>query len=145
SKAAPQVVDALTDAYVQGRERLETFQAWADRLGKRGLRSLLEPFMTIPDYANDQTFYTDWSDARLYSLGDLGVGECAGEVVSLFGIEVVKAESEAFEAQVALEEHDLDAAEDHAYRAMLSAARALVRNEYIDVSERPDEIVAEWK
>ena len=33
--------------------------------------------------------------------GDLGVGECAGEVVSLFGIEVVKAESLNFEATIA--------------------------------------------
>jgi len=79
-------------------------------------------------------------------MGDLGVGECAGEVVSLFGIEIMKAESEVFEAQVALEEDgDPDLAEDHAYRAMLAAARALVRTEYIDVSEEPDDIVAEWK
>jgi len=146
SKAAPQVVDALTDAYVQGREQTETFQGWSERLGKRALRGLLEPFMAVPDYVADPSFYTDFSDARPYTMGDLGVGECAGEVVSLFGIEVMKAESEVFEAQVTLEEAgDPDAVENHAYRAMLWAARALVRTEYIDVSEDPDDIVEHWK
>ncbi len=146
SKNAPEVVDALTDAYVQGKEHAESFQAWSDRQGKRGMRSLLEPFMAAPTFDEDPDFYTDFSDARQYTMGDLGVGECAGEVVSLFGIEVVKAESEAFDAQLALEEdNDPDAAEDHAYRAMLYAARALVRTENIDVSEQPDDIVAEFK
>jgi len=66
-------------------------------------------------------------------------------VVSLFGIEVVKAESQAFDAQIALEEGDYVAAEDLAYRAMLSAARALVRTEYIDVTEDPDDVVWEFR
>ena len=145
SKAAPQVVDALTDAYVLGREGTESFQHWTERMGKRQLRNLLQPFMDIPSFAEDPSFYVDHSDARQYSMGDLGVGECAGEVVSLFGIEIVKADSEVFDAQVALDEKDPDAAEDHAYRAMLWAARSLVRTEYIDVSEQADDIVAEWK
>jgi sulfite reductase (ferredoxin) len=84
-------------------------------------------------------------DVREFTIGDLGVGECAGEVVSLFGIEVVKAESQAFDAQVALEEGDYEEAEELAYKAMLSAARALVRTEYIDVTESADDIVKEWR
>jgi len=58
---------------------------------------------------------------------------------------VVKAESQAFDAQVALEEGDAEEAEDLAWRAMLSAARALVRTEHIDVSESPDDIVKEFQ
>ncbi len=146
SKNAPKVVDALTEAYVAGREDGESFQAWTQRLGKRGMRELIEPFMDVPDFAIDNSFYVDFSDARQYSLGDLGVGECAGEVVSLFGIEVMKAEAEVFDAQVALDDDDDPAAaERHAYLAMLAAARALVRTEYIDVTEDPDDIVGEWK
>ncbi|MFQ5458609.1 MAG: hypothetical protein ACE5FC_09200, partial [Myxococcota bacterium] len=48
-------------------------------------------------------------------------------------------------AQVLLDEGDYEAAEEQAYRAMLSAARALVRTEFIDVTEDPDDIVREWK
>ena len=88
---------------------------------------------------------TGLGDAREFTIGDLGVGECAGEVVSLFGIEVVRAESQAFDAQCALDEEDFVEAEALAYRAMVSAARALVRMDYIDVTEEPSDVVAEFK
>jgi sulfite reductase (ferredoxin) len=145
SKAVPDTVEALTDAYAQGREKGERFQDWTARMGKRNVREIIKPFMKVAPYAEAPAFYVDWSDAREFTVGDLGVGECAGEVVSLFGIEVVKAESQAFDAQVALEEGDAEEAEDLAWRAMLSAARALVRTEYIDVTESPDDIVKEFQ
>jgi ferredoxin-nitrite reductase len=145
SKAIPQAVDALTDAYAHSREASESFQAWTARMGKRNVREIIKPFMGVPPYAEDPSFYSDWSDVREFTIGDLGVGECAGEVVSLFGIEVLKAESQAFDAQIALDENDSELAEDLAYRAMLSAARALVRTEYIDVTEDADDIVHEFK
>ncbi|MCH7599566.1 MAG: nitrite/sulfite reductase, partial [Myxococcales bacterium] len=96
-------------------------------------------------YAEAPEFYSDWSDVREFTIGDLGIGECAGEMVSLFGIEVVKAESQGFDAQIALEEGDFEEAEDLAYRSMISAARALVRLEFIDVTETPDDVVSEFK
>jgi len=145
SKAIPQTVAALTDAYSNGREATEGFAAWVKRMGKRNVRELIKPFMAVPTYAESPDFYADWSDVREFTIGDLGVGECAGEVVSLFGIEVVRAESEAFDAQLALDEGDYETAEELAYKAMLSAARALVRIEYIDVTEEPDDIVSEFR
>lgn len=146
SKNAPKVVDALIDAYLDGREEGETFQDWSLRLGKRALKDLVTPFMEMPTYAEDRDFYVDFGDARLFTMGDHGVGECAGEVVSLFGIEVLKAESAAFDAQLSLEEeHDIEKAERLAYAAMVAAARALVRSEFIDVTEDPQQVVDEWK
>ncbi len=145
SKAIPQTIDALTDAYAHSRQKDERFQAWIARIGKRNVRELIKPFMLVPLRADGPEYYSDWHDVREFTIGDLGVGECAGEVVSLFGIEVVKADSQAFDAQIALEEGDFETAEELAYRAMLSAARALVRTEYIDVTEAPDDIVKEWR
>lgn len=146
SKNAPKVVDALIDAYLAGREDAETFQDWSLRLGKRGLKELVAPFMEMPSYAEDRDFYIDFGDGRLFTMGDHGVGECAGEVVSLFGMEVLKAESAVFDAQLALEEEsDPQKAERLAYAAMIAAARALVRSEFIDVTEDPKQVVEEWK
>lgn len=145
SKAAPDVVEALTDAYVQRREGDESFRGFVERVGKRSMREIIKPFMKVAPYAEAPEFYSDWSDVREFTIGDLGIGECAGEMVSLFGIEVVKAESQGFDAQIALEEGDFEEAEDLAYRSMLSAARALVRLEYIDVTETPDDVVSEFK
>jgi sulfite reductase (ferredoxin) len=145
SKNAPLVVDAITETFLEERDGDETFHTWVGRLGKRGLRAIVEPFMKMPSFDEDPSYFVDHADARQYSMGDLGIGECAGEVVSLFGIEVIRGEAEVFEAQVALDEKDPDAAEAHAYKAMLLAARALVRTEFIDVTEDPDNIVEEWK
>ena len=145
SKIVPEVVDSLTERYVQERERAETFGEWVGRVGKRDIRKFLGPFMKIPAYDEDTSYYSDWGDIREFTIGDLGVGECAGEVVSLFGIEVVRAESQAFDAQCALDDGEFAAADELAYNAMLTSARALVRTEFIDVSESPDEIVTEWK
>ncbi len=145
SKAAPQVVEALADAFAQGREPGESFQGWIARLGKRNVKQIVQPFAKVAPYAEAPEFYSDWSDVREFTIGDLGVGECAGEVVSLFGIEVVKAESQAFDAQISLDEGDFGEAEDLAYRAMLSAARALVRIEFIDVTEDADDVVKQFR
>jgi sulfite reductase (ferredoxin) len=145
SKVAPQVMDTITEEFLAGREEDEQFHDWTQRLGKRGLRAIIEPFMEIPRFEEQPDFFVDHADARPFTMGDLGVGECAGEVVSLFGIEVVRAEAEVFEAQVALDESDPEGAENHAYKAMLLGARALVRTEFIDVTDEPDDIVREWK
>ncbi|MCE5288364.1 MAG: nitrite/sulfite reductase [Nocardiaceae bacterium] len=146
SKNAPKVVDALIDEYLAAREDGETFQDWSLRLGKRGLKAIVDPFSDIPVYAEAPEFYTDFADARLFTMGDHGVGECAGEVVSLFGLEVLKAESASWDAQLALEEdHDATKAEQLAYNAMVLAARALVRSEFPDVTEDAEQVVAEWK
>ena len=145
SKRIPETIDALTDAYALGREKNENFQGWIARMGKRSMREIIKPFMKVPPRDEAPEFYTDWGDARDFTIGDLGVGECAGEVVSLFGIEVVKAESQAFEAQIFLDEGEFEEAEALAYGAMLTAARSLVRIQHIDVTEDADDIVSEFK
>src|SRR5690349_21927063 len=101
--------------------------------------------MQLPSYEEDPSFYTDWADTREYTLGDIGVGECAGEVVSLFDMEIAKAESKHFDALLALDEHAYAKADDLAYRAMLSAARALVRIQDFSLPDEPNKIVEAFK
>ena len=145
SKSIPDVLEAITNRYVAERQRGERFKDWVDRLGKRQIRDILQPYMNNPDFAMQPEFFTDWGDPRLFTLDDLGVGECAGEIVSLFSMEVSKAESQNFEAQVALEEGDYARADELAYRSMLMAARALIRTKYLNVSEDADDIIREFK
>jgi sulfite reductase (ferredoxin) len=145
SKAIPQVIDTLTSRYVSGRADGECFQEFIKRLGKKELRDMIEPLMRVPDYTERPDYFTDWGDPREFTIGDMGIGECAGEVVSVFSMEISKAESENFDAQVELDEGDFAAAERMAYRAMLMAAQALVRTRFQDLSDNPDQIVAEFK
>jgi len=145
SRAIPDVIDVITDRFVNERERGERFQDYIKRMGLKQVRAMIQPLMTIPAYEEDKTYYTDWGDPREFTLGDLGTGECAGEVVSLFSIEISKAESEAFEAQVALDEGNSAEADRLAYQAMVLAARALVRTQFLDVADDPGTIVNEFK
>ena len=145
SKAIPALLDALTEKFVQERNDGEVFKDWVARLGKKEMRAFIEPFMKVPDRGDDPSYYSDWGDPREFTIGDMGIGECAGEVVSLFAIEIVKADSLAFEAQVALEENDYARADALAYKAMLTAARSLIRTGFIDITEDPDHIVSEFR
>jgi sulfite reductase (ferredoxin) len=89
--------------------------------------------------------FTDWGDSRVYSIADIGVGECAGEVVSLYSMEIARAESIHIDALIAQDEGQYEDADDKAYRSMLLAARALVRTRFLDVGDDPDNIVNEFK
>ena len=50
----------------------------------------------------------------------MGIGECAGEVISETDLELSFAESIAFDAAVALEDGDLARADERAYAAMVA-------------------------
>ena len=106
---------------------------------------MLDDLTNVPPLEEDSWYYQDWGDTRTYSIGDIGKGECAGEIVSATIIEVAAAEREVFEAQIALEEERINDAVGYSYRAIVRAARALVREEYYDIPENPDIVVKEFK
>lgn len=145
AKRVPDVLEVITNRYVAERQEEENFQQWVTRLGKREIKSLLEPFVELPTIEKTPELFSDWGDSRIYTIADIGVGECAGEVVSLFSMEISKAESTHFDALIALDEGNFEAAENGAYRAMLLAARALVRTQFLDVGDDADTIVSEFK
>jgi len=143
SKNIPQVVKRLTDSYVAGREPGESFKSYIKRTGKAQLKVLLEDLTKLP--AGDRSYFSDWGDPRTYTLGDMGDGECAGEVVSQVDFGLAAAERELFDAQLALEKGEAQKAGVGAYKAMLNAARALVLAENPDIKENPEQIVAEFR
>jgi sulfite reductase (ferredoxin) len=95
--------------------------------------------------AGDRSFFSDWGDVREYTLGDMGEGECAGEVVSAVDFGLAAAERELFEAQLALEKGEAQQAGASAYHSMLTAAKALVQAENPHVADDPDQIVSEFR
>jgi sulfite reductase (ferredoxin) len=145
SKRVPDFVASITEKYVRERGKGESFQQFVARAGKKDLKSLIDGFAKVPAYGDDRTLYSDWRDPREFTIDDMGVGECAGEVVNLIDFDLQAAEAIAFEAQLSLEQGEVQAADDAAYRAMLKAAWALVRTEFYDVSEDPAEIVSEFR
>ena len=145
SKRIPEVVDRITALFVQERQAGESFQTFVKRTGKARMRAILEDLTSVPAYTENRTYYTDWGDPREYSLGDLGVGECAGEVVSLTQFGLAASERQVFEAQVHLDNGDPARAGQTAYSAMLQAAKALIQTYNIDITDDSEHIVHEFR
>jgi sulfite reductase (ferredoxin) len=143
SKNIPKVVSRLAERYVADRKSGEIFKDFVVRTGKAQLKALLEDLTKPP--ANDRSFFSDWGDPREYTLGDMGEGECAGEVVSPLDFGLAAAERELFEAQLAHERGDAKRAGEGAYHAMATAAKALVQVEYSDIGNDPEQIVNEFR
>ena len=150
SKNIPAVVDFLIDTYLKEKEAGEKFPAFVRRVGKKDIKDRLKPLTAVPDYGIDRSFYTDWGDAREYTIGDIGIGECAGEIVTLTDFGVATAESLHFDATLLLEgdtsvNNKIQQAADKALEAMLSAAQALLKLQNIDISNDPETIVSEFR
>jgi len=76
----------------------------------------------------EPSLFQDWGDPRTYSIHDMGVGECAGEVISPLEFSLAASEQKIFEAQLALEAERMDDASTKARAAMLEAARGMIRH-----------------
>ena len=81
SKSVPLLVDRITNRWLAERKEAESFRAWVQRVGKKTIRVMVEELQAVPAYEVDPSYYADWGDPREYTIGDMGVGECAGEVV----------------------------------------------------------------
>ena len=147
SKRIPDALDRIADYYLRTREKNERFPQFVGRIGKAQIRQVLDDLtQNPPDHDAEPDFYSDWSDPRQYGIGDIGKGECAGEVVTQYEFAMTASERMMFEAQVHLEEQHAQQAGEVAYRAMIKAAKALVQLQFDDVTEEDaDEVVDEFK
>jgi sulfite reductase (ferredoxin) len=127
SKRIPEVVERLAGWYRAERQGAERFREFVQRTGKARIRTRLEDLMAIPAYEAEPELYADWGDPRVFTVSDIGVGECAGEVVSRIDFDLAAGERRAFEAQLRLDDSDAAQATRLAHAAMLDAARALLR------------------
>jgi sulfite reductase (ferredoxin) len=145
SKRIPEVVSRLTDRYAAQRRDGESFKDFVSRIGKVELKRMLEDLARPPADLSDRSLFQDWGDPREYTLSDMGVGECAGEVVSSVEFDLAAAERELFEAQVAFEGGQIEQAGKTAYRSMLRGAKALVKIEASNIGDDPAQIVSEFR
>jgi sulfite reductase (ferredoxin) len=145
SKRIPETVDRITGRYLAERQDQESFQNYVKRIGKAACKGMLEDLMQVPPHDQDASLYTDWADAREYTIGDIGIGECAGEVVNPIDFALAACEREAFEAQLALEAGDVAKASRLAYEAMLRGAQALVKQKLPVLADDPDLVAMEFR
>jgi sulfite reductase (ferredoxin) len=145
SKRIPEAVDRITKRYLDQRAPAEPFHRFVTRIGKAECKKMIDDLSDIPRHDDDPSYYRDWADGREFTTGDMGVGECAGEVVAPIDFQLTACEREAFEAQLKLEAGDVASAAKLAYESMLHAALAMVRLQYVILGGDSDGIVAEFR
>ncbi len=145
SKRIPDVVVRVTDRYVQDRLRGESFQDFIGRIGKVKVKGLLEDLTSVPSHDLDSSLYSDWGDPREFTLTDMGVGECAGEVVSQTQFALAASERELFESQFFFDDEDFGKAVQTAYLSMVHAAQGLVKIQNADVTDDEEVVLAEFR
>jgi sulfite reductase (ferredoxin) len=145
SKRIPETVDRITGRYRAERLPGETFQAFIKRIGKAECKKMIDEFTAVPTHEQDASFYSDWGDPREFNIGDIGVGECAGEVVYPIDFQLVACEREAFEAQLQLDGGNIEKAARLAYESMLHGAQALLKFKFAIAPEDPDRIVEDFR
>ena len=145
SKRIPETVALITDRFRAERGATETFQEFIKRIGKTECKKMIDEFTAVPAHEVDASFYSDWGDPREFSIGDIGVGECAGEVVFPIDFQLVACEREVFEAQLNLESGNIERAATMAYESMLHGALALLKWKFTMASEDPESIVADFR
>ena len=145
AKRVPDAIGRLSSAFAAERQGDETFQQFVSRRGKVAIREALKDLLAVPAYEVDPSYYTDWGDPREYSIGDIGVGECAGEVVPFVEFGLSASELEIFQAQELLDQGDSAVAADKAFAAMVTAAKALVRHMGHEVRDDAEDVVAAFR
>jgi len=145
SKNIPELVERISERYVMSRQKGESFQQFIKRIGKAEVRKLVDDLSRVPADGENRFYFSDWGDPREYSIDDIGVGECAGEVISSIEFDLAAAEREVFEAQLLLERGEAQSAGQTAYTSMLRAAKALVKTEHWDIRDEAEDIVLEFR
>lgn len=145
SKRVPEVVTRLTRAYSAQRLPDETFQTWIRRVGRKEVKALVADLTEVPAFDVDPSQYSDWGDPRVYTTGDQGVGECAGEVVSPLQFALAASELKVFEAQVLLDEGKRVEAAARARNAMMQAAFWLAREHEPSLQEAEGGVLAAFR
>jgi sulfite reductase (ferredoxin) len=77
AKYVPDAVEKLIDAYVGGRNDGERFAGWYERTGTPAVQELLAEYKQAPEFNQDPMAYVDWGQSKLFTLDDMGEGECA--------------------------------------------------------------------
>ena len=145
SKNVPLVVDRLTSEFSKGHTEGESFEAWIARVGRKSVKAMVQDLVDVPSFEADPDFYRDWGDPRIYTTGDQGVGECAGEVVSPIDFALAACERQIFEAQLLLDAQKPSDAASRARAAMTDAAFWLARERSPELKQEAPAILREFR
>jgi sulfite reductase (ferredoxin) len=77
AKSIPEAVVTLIEQYKVERNDAEPFADWATRVGNDHIKEVLVDYQHMPKYEEDPMAFVDWGANKLFSLDEMGEGECA--------------------------------------------------------------------
>ena len=77
AKRIPAAVTTLVENYQANRNDGEPFGDWALRVGNDYIKETLVDYAGMPAYEEDPMAFVDWGANKLFSLDEMGEGECA--------------------------------------------------------------------
>ena len=77
AKRIPEAVTTLIEHYRGERNESEPFGDWTLRVGKQHIQELMVDYKEMPTFEEDPMAFVDWGAVKLFSLDEMGEGECA--------------------------------------------------------------------
>jgi ferredoxin-nitrite reductase/sulfite reductase (ferredoxin) len=77
AKRIPEAVVKLIEHYRATRNEGEPFSDWALRVGTGHIQEVLAEYKEMPKFEEDPMAFVDWGANKLFSLDDMGEGECS--------------------------------------------------------------------
>ena len=77
AKKIPDALKTLLEHYQQDRSKDEIFGDWAIRVGNDHIKEVLAEYKDMPRYEEDPMAFVDNDATKLFSLDEMGEGECA--------------------------------------------------------------------
>jgi sulfite reductase (ferredoxin) len=139
-------IGRLLAFYRENRNGNEPFAAFVNRVGKKALWTVLEDLQDVPAHGEAPELYRDNRQSWEFGV-KVGVGECAGEVVTAGEFLLEEADRLCFEAAIRHEEGRAKESLEAAHKAMRTAAEALLTASGLLLSEpfdRLEEFRARW-
>jgi len=139
SKNAPATVRKLAEFYSAEKQGAETFSDVVGRVGKVRLKEELKDLTVLPTYEEDPNAYYDCRQPWEYTK-NVGVGECAGEVVDQAEFMLEDADRLNFEATLALDDGNHEEAARLSLEATMKAADGILFTRGLLISDKYDTV-----
>jgi sulfite reductase (ferredoxin) len=127
------LTETLLDLYAKERLAAEDFTSFANRIGTKRLKELLEPLRRVPSFETDPSFYQDYGHEHESFAIRRGIkGECAGSTVAETLPTIETAREFLAQAEALIYHKEYESAGLTAYEAAAAAARVPLYERLVD-------------
>jgi sulfite reductase beta subunit-like hemoprotein len=127
------LTEALLGLYEKEKLPAEEFTSFANRIGTKRLKEMLDPLRQVPSFEADPSFYEDYGHEHEGFAVRKGIkGECAGSTVAETLPTIEAAREQLAQAEALIYHKEYEAAGRAAYEAVAAAARVPLYQRLVD-------------